>query len=72
MSKIAIIPTQLALEHFKNRGLRIVHRDHKIASCCIPAASSDCNDRQTLPGRQTVDLSPRNQTLTEAICKMFD
>jgi hypothetical protein len=32
MSKIAIIPTQLALEHFKNRGLRIVHRDHKIAS----------------------------------------
>jgi hypothetical protein len=32
MSKIAIIPTQLALQHFKNRGLRIVHRDPKIAS----------------------------------------
>lgn len=32
MSKIAIIPTQLALQHFKMRGLRIVHRDPKIAS----------------------------------------
>lgn len=27
MNKIAIIPTQLALQHFKNSGLRIVHRD---------------------------------------------
>ena len=32
MNKIAIIPTQLALQHFKNHGLRIVHRDPKIAS----------------------------------------
>lgn len=32
MNKIAIIPTALALQHFKNRGLRIVHRDPKIAS----------------------------------------
>lgn len=32
MSKIAIIPTQLALQHFKNLGLHIVHRDPKIAS----------------------------------------
>lgn len=31
MNKIAIIPTPLALQHFKNRGLRIVHRDPKIA-----------------------------------------
>jgi hypothetical protein len=32
MSKIAIIPTKIALQHFKNRGLKIVHRDPKIAS----------------------------------------
>ena len=32
VNKIAIIPTALALQHFKNRGLRIVHRDPKIAS----------------------------------------
>ena len=32
VNKIAIIPTALALQYFKNRGLRIVHRDPKIAS----------------------------------------
>ena len=32
MNKIAIIPTPLALQHFKALGLRIVHRDPKIAS----------------------------------------
>lgn len=32
MKNIAIIPTQLAIQHFKAQGLHIVHRDPKIAS----------------------------------------
>ena len=31
MKNIAIIPTLLALQHFQSQGLRIVHRDPKVA-----------------------------------------
>jgi hypothetical protein len=31
MKNIAIIPTQLTIQHFKAQGLRIVHRDPKVA-----------------------------------------